>query len=140
MYTVTGGGNSGTNLNRERAVWNGQNPYGGTACGVVSTACKSYLDPTKFSTNPSYTVNLPLSYGNVVKGSFVGPQYTDWDVSVMRYFPVDEGLQFQFRAEYFNVLNHTNFGVPGVTFGGGFGQIVSTAEARIIQFALKLRR
>ena len=35
---------------------------------------------------------------------------------------------------------HTNFSVPGVTIGDGFGQIVSTStEARIIQFALKYR-
>jgi len=51
-----------------------------------------------------------------------------------------EKWNVQFRAEFFNTLNHTNFGVPGVTFGGGFGQIVSAAEARIVELALKLRR
>ena len=46
----------------------------------------------------------------------------------------------QFRAEFFNALNRANFGVPGVTMGAGFGQIVAMAtEARIIQFALKYR-
>jgi Carboxypeptidase regulatory-like domain/TonB-dependent Receptor Plug Domain len=137
--TVTGAGNSGTNLGRERGVWNGQNPYGGNACGSVTTACKSYLNPTKFSTNPSYTVNLPLSYGNVVKGSFVGPQYTNWDVSLMRYFPVKEALQFQFRAEYFNVLNHTNFGDPTASVtNGAFGRVTSASDPRIGQMSLKL--
>ena len=45
--TVTGAGNSGTNLGRERGVWNGKNPYGGNACGrrddglqAVSEHCK----------------------------------------------------------------------------------------------------
>jgi Outer membrane receptor for monomeric catechols len=137
--TVTGAGNSGTNLNRERGVWNGQNPYGGNACGAVSTACKSYLNTANFSTNPSYKVNLPLSYGNIVKGSFVGPQYTDWDVSVMRYFPVHETVQLQFRAEYFNVLNHTNFGDPNASVtNGAFGRVTSASDPRIGQMSLKL--
>ena len=137
--TVTGSGNSGTNLGRERGVWNGQNPYGGNACGGVKTACKSYLNTANFSTNPSYLVNLPLSYGNVVKGSFVGPQYADWDVSIMRYFPVHEALQFQFRAEYFNVLNHTNFGDPTASVtNGAFGRITSASDPRIGQLSLKM--
>jgi len=137
--TVTGAGNSGTNLGRERGVWKGGNPYGGNACGSVTTACKSYLNTANFTTNPSYTVNLPLSYGNVVKGSFVGPQYVDWDVSVMRYFPVHEALQFQFRAEYFNVLNHTNFGDPNASVtNGAFGRITSASDPRIGQLSLKL--
>jgi hypothetical protein len=137
--TVTGAGNSGTNLGRERGVWNGQNPYGGNACGSVTTACKSYLNTVNFSTNPSYTVNLPLSYGNIVKGSFVGPQYADWDVSVMRYFPVHEALQFQFRAEYFNVLNHSNFGDPNASVtNGAFGRVTSASDPRIGQMSLKL--
>lgn len=137
--TITGAGNSGTNLNRERGVWNGQNPYGGNACGGVSTACKSYLNTANFSTNPSYKVNLPLSYGNIVKGSFVGPQYTDWDVSVVRYFPVHEATQLQFRAEYFNVLNHTNFGDPNASVtNGAFGRVTSASDPRIAQMSLKL--
>jgi hypothetical protein len=137
--TVTGAGNSGTNLGRERGVWNAQNPYGGHACGSVTTACKSYLNTANFSTNPSYLVNLPLSYGNVVKGSFVGPQYADWDVSIMRYFPVHEALQFQFRAEYFNVLNHTNFGDPTASVtNGAFGRITSASDPRIGQLSLKM--
>jgi hypothetical protein len=137
--TVTGAGNSGTNLGRERGVWNGGRPYGGNACGSVTTACKSYLNTANFSTNPSYTVNLPLSYGNVVKGSFVGPQYADWDVSVMRFFPIHDALQFQFRAEYFNVLNHTNFGDPNASVtNGAFGRVTSASDPRIGQMSLKL--
>jgi hypothetical protein len=137
--TVTGqNGNSGTGLNRERAVWNGQKPYGGNACGSVHP-CKSYLNTANFSTNPKSTVNLPLSYGNVVKGSFVGPQFATWDVSATRFFPVSESAQFQFRAEFFNVLNHTNFGDPQQSqTNGAFGRITSTnGDPRIGQLSLK---
>ena len=136
--TVTGAQNSGTNLGRDRAVWNGQYPYGGNACGALAP-CKSYLNTANFSTNPSYKVNLPLSYGNVVKGSFVGPQFASWDVSATRFFPVTEAAQFQFRAEFFNVLNHTNFGDPQQNqTNGAFGRITSTnGDPRIGQLSLK---
>jgi hypothetical protein len=139
--TVTGTtGNSGTSLNRERAVWNGQTAYGGNACAGISTPCKNYLNPANFSSNPKYTANLPLSYGNVTKGSFVGPRYANWDVSIMRLFPIREATQFQFRAEYFNVLNHTNFGDPNQSqANGAFGRVTSTnGDPRIAQMSMKL--
>jgi hypothetical protein len=137
--TVTGANVSATGVNRDRAIWNGQNPYGGSACSSVSTPCKSYLNPVDFSQNPTAAVNVPLSYGNIAKGSFVGPRFTTWDVSIMRLFPVHESLQFQFRAEYFNVLNHTNFGDPqtGQT-NAAFGRITSANDPRIAQLSVKL--
>jgi hypothetical protein len=139
--TVTGvANNSGANLGRDRAVWNGQNPYGGNACSPTAH-CKSWLNPAVFSSNPKYTSNLELSYGNIVKGSFVGPQYASWDVSMIRDFPVRESVMFQFRAEFFNVLNHTNFGDPQQTqTNGAFGTITSTnGDPRIGQLSLKLQ-
>ena len=138
--TVTGANNSGTGLGRDRAIWNGQNPYGGNEC-AAGTHCKSWLNSASFSTNPSYTTNLPLSYGNIVKGSFVGPQYGTWDVSAIRDFPIHERLQLQFRAEFFNVLNHTNFGDPqqNQTNTTSFGAITATnGDPRIGQLSLKL--
>lgn len=137
--TITGAGNSGTGLGRERGVWNGLNPYANTACAGVSTPCKPLLNRANFSLNPLYTANLPLSYGNVVKGSFTGPQYNDWDVSLMRFFPIRETTQFQFRAEYFNVLNHTNLGDPAQSVtSSSFGRITSASDPRIGQLSLKL--
>jgi len=61
------------------------------------------------------------------------------DFNLAKDIPLGERVTAQFRAEFFNAFNHSNFGVPGVTIGAGFGQIVSAADARIIQFALKLR-
>jgi hypothetical protein len=137
--TVTGANVDGTGLNRDRAVWNGLSPYGGTEC-AAGTHCKNWLNKANFSTNPSYTTNLALTYGNVVKGSFVGPQFASWDTSVIRIFPIHESLQLQFRAEFFNVLNHTNFGDPQQTqTNSSFGSITSTnGDPRIGQLSLKL--
>jgi hypothetical protein len=133
---------------RDRAVQTGA-AYGGSACGA-STKCRSYLNNTSF-VNPtaagSYTAS---SYGTVKKGSFVGPRYADWDASVARKFPLYKaGTYLMFRAEYFNLLNHTNLGDPNATVGGSLGKITSTNpqnwsgtyttnDPRIAQFSLKL--
>jgi hypothetical protein len=47
------------------------------------------------------------------------------DFNLAKDFKLTERVGLQFRSEFFNALNHTNFGVPGVTVGAGFGQIVS---------------
>jgi len=74
-----------------------------------------------------------------VKGSFVGPQYASWDTSIIRVFPIHESLELQFRAEFFNVLNHTNFGDPQQNqVNGSFGTITSANDPRIGQLSLKL--
>ena len=83
------------------------------------------------------------------KGSFRGPGYADWDASIARMFPFTERTSLQFRAEYFNLLNHTNLGDPAHRLGGTFGRITSTTpqnvspatvanDPRIAQFSLKL--
>jgi len=129
---------SGAGQNRDRAVLVG-NPYGGNACGSVSP-CKSYLNPASFQNNASGT------YGNIVKGSIVGPRYTDWDMSLARNFAMGDRVALQFRAEYFNIFNHTNFGDPGTTNNASIGRITGTTpqngaaanDPRIGQFSLKL--
>jgi hypothetical protein len=62
------------------------------------------------------------------------------DLNLSKQFQITEKQSLQFRAEFFNALNHTNLGVPGVNLEASFGQITQTStEARIIQFALKYR-
>lgn len=77
--------------------------------------------------------------GNSGVGILRGPGLVNLDFNLSKEFPIHEQVSAQFRAEFFNALNHTNLGVPGIMIGGGFGQIVSAADARIIQFALKLK-
>jgi hypothetical protein len=134
--------NSGSLQNRDRAVYSGSGAYGGAAC-TTTVNCRNFLNPSAFSVNPVGT------FGNVQKGTFRGPGYADWDVSASRNFPFSERTALQFRAEYFNLLNHTNLGDPGTTLGGSFGKVTSTSpqlwtatqpqnDPRIAQFSLKL--
>jgi hypothetical protein len=128
---------------RDRAIQTGA-PYGGTAC-TTTVNCRNWLNPAGFTSPATGAGN----YGSVVKGSYVGPHYVDWDASLARNFPFTEGRFLQFRAEYFNLLNHTNLGDPGTTLGGSFGKITSTSpqnwagtapqnDPRIAQLSLKL--
>jgi hypothetical protein len=84
-----------------------------------------------------------------------GPGFHRLDFSAFKGFQISDRFSMQFRAEFFNILNHPNFNAPG--FGGNgvtsignstnftsstFGEIGSTRDApydpRQIQFALKL--
>jgi hypothetical protein len=83
------------------------------------------------------------SAGNYTNQSLHGPGFADLDASLFKSFAVParrENLQFQFRAEYFNVLNHTNFVEPGSLNinTASSSNLTSTYSPRVGQLALKL--
>ena len=77
----------------------------------------------------------------MVKGTLRGPGFTNWDAAVLRSFPVFRGSEFVFRAEYFDLLNHTELSNPNTNFtaaNSAFGTITgSQGGPRIAQFSLK---
>lgn len=79
-------------------------------------------------------------YGNLGKHPVDGPGFFNLDLSVFKNTKLNESTTLQFRTEFFNILNHTNFSNPGGGLtSGSFGQITSTSNrSREIQFALKL--
>jgi hypothetical protein len=97
----------------------------------------AFVPTTATAGAPGFVPNT--IFGNSGVGILRGPGYTNLDFNLSKEFTIVERVSAQFRAEFFNALNHPNFGVPGVTIGAGFGQIVNTLDPRIIQFALKLR-
>jgi hypothetical protein len=78
--------------------------------------------------------------GNEKRGTIVGPGMARWDANLYKNTNLTERLSLQFRAEAFNVLNHTNFdGFQSTRFGSGlFGKIAGARDARVMQLALKL--
>jgi len=69
-----------------------------------------------------------------------GPGLDEWDFSVHKKFAIDESRFFQFRAEIFNIFNHTNYYNPDGHFSDGptlFGKITQAQDPRLVQFALK---
>jgi len=69
-----------------------------------------------------------------------GPGLQDWDFSVHKKLAITEARYFEFRAELFNIFNHTNFYNPDGHFSDGptlFGKITQAQDPRLVQFALK---
>lgn len=92
-----------------------------------------------FSTN-SYKVAALGTFGNSGRNPLYGPSTFNIDFAVHKAIPITENLRLQYRAEFFNILNHPVLGNPGTTVtSGGFGRITSAGDPRVIQMALKLR-
>jgi hypothetical protein len=86
--------------------------------------------------NPPNAAGPP---GNAPRGSVRGPGLQRWDISLFKNLNIGEHVKTQFRAEAFNIFNHTNFdGVRLTRQSGSFGQIISTRDPRILQLGLKL--
>jgi hypothetical protein len=122
----------------------------------------AFQQPCPYGFNgPTATItNCQLLSGQSALGATsattFGPPFKRFDLSAFKNFQFSERIRLQFRAEFFNILNHPNFNAPG--FGGNgviaignslnfndttnFGRIGSTRDApndpRQIQFALKL--
>jgi Carboxypeptidase regulatory-like domain/TonB dependent receptor len=95
---------------------------------------KQWLNPAALQTPPTYT------YGNEGRDDLVGPAYTNVDISAYKNFPFLESRAVQFRAEFFNLFNHSNYAVPNTSVESStFGLITSAfAQGREIQFAVKV--
>ena len=98
----------------------------------------NYLNPAAFSL-PNYT----QPFGNAGRNLVRGYPFYELDFGLHKDFNLwSESRYLQFRAEAFNLLNHTNFN-PNSGFGttvnsGGFGVYTTTFPPRQIQLALKL--
>ena len=68
-----------------------------------------------------------------------GPGFWNVDFSMIKRTRISERTNIEFRAEFFNVFNHTNFftGENQTITSTTFGQVTDTFDPRIIQFAVK---
>jgi hypothetical protein len=105
---------------------------------LLKTQAK-WFDPAAFS--------LPTvrTWGNLGRGTLRGPGLQTVDLSVMKTTSLTERVGLQFRAEFFNALNHTNLGPPNpIVFSGASvspsaGLITTLAtDSRRIQLGLKI--
>jgi len=104
-----------------------------------------YFNPNNF-TDPTSTTNpSPLGqFGNTPHSLCCGPAISNTDFVVSKKTPITERWNTEFRAEFYNLFNHTQFSNPdgnftdGVPPNGTFGQILNTREGpRVLQFGLK---
>ena len=80
-----------------------------------------------------------VDFGNTGRNILTGPGQKDVDISIVKFFPVTERSQFEFRTEFFNAFNNVSFANPvNILESGNPAQIVATTTGpRVIQFALK---
>ena len=107
--------------------------------GGVYFSASNFTDPTS-PVNPS-----PLGqFGNVPHSLCCGPAISNTDFVVTKKTSINERWNTEFRAEFYNIFNHTQFSNPDGNFtdglppNGTFGQILTTREGpRVLQFGLK---
>jgi hypothetical protein len=104
-----------------------------------------YVDPSRDPVNlvggalplkPGTSERARAAFGTSSFDSMRGPGINNWDMGVHKNFSLYKESTFTFRAEFFNIWNHTQFAGPnsGVAAGSNFGLITSTQHAaRIIQ-------
>ncbi len=121
--------NNGNNFNRPNQV-----------CGVKASSPSL----SKWF-NTQCLVDAPDGeLGNAPRAPVYGPDFVNTDFSIIKRIPLAfrEGTDLDFRAEFFNLFNHPQFGLPGSDTDSttNFGVITSTVNnPRLIQFAVKLR-
>ena len=122
------------------------------ALGVAATSTTPAIPgffASEFSSPCAVGTTGTCQPGNLARNSVTGPSFFNADFSVIKNTKVTERLNLQFRGELFDILNHPNFGNPGLTFTPAsttFGVITSTrfptgdfGSARQIQFLLKVQ-
>lgn len=85
-------------------------------------------------------------FGNLGRNVVIGPGFNNTDFSIIKDTNLSNEIRVQFRAEFFDVFNHANFGRPGnVVATPAFGRITSTrfptgesGSSRQVQLAVKL--
>jgi carboxypeptidase family protein len=79
------------------------------------------------------------TFGTGGRNSVWGPGVRNWDFALYKNGKITERFNYQFRAEFFNVLNHPSFNSISTGVGSGnFGQITGAGDPRQIQFGLKV--
>lgn len=127
---------------------------------------KGNFNPNAFTIPPGFNGAWGQNQGNVGRNALRGPGFFQWDMSMMKNFPITEALKLQFRTDFFNILNHPNFANPdggictavtpatstspascapnpnfgrvGQTIADNLGSQIGNGTSRQIQFALKL--
>ena len=146
--------------------------------GTLSEACerpnlvanprlpKSRRTLDRFFNTDAYVLQPPGTFGNAGLNMITGPGINNWDFSIFKDFSLPwfgrgsnslagESARLQFRAEFFNLFNHTQFNAVNTTFvpqtdvngnllvgkpadpSSGFGAVTGAWAPREIQFALK---
>jgi len=77
-------------------------------------------------------------FGDANRRFFHGPGLNNFDLALLKELPLTETKSFEFRAEWFNIFNHAQFGAPSGNVNSAiFGLVTSANAPRIGQMAIK---
>ena len=123
---------TGFSANRPDLV-TGQDPNSGPR------AVDAWLNADAFARVTPDPLSPVQQFGTAGRNIALGPRYTNWDFAASKNIRLTESKSLQFRAELFNILNHTNFHLPNSDISSPtFNQILAAEPPRLVQFALKL--
>jgi hypothetical protein len=105
VINTPGGGNS-RNVRRPDLIA-GVNPF--------INKDRQVLNPAAFA------IPQPGTFGNLERNLLHGPSFFQQDLIVAKKFAITEGTNLEFRSEFFNIFNSTNFGSPPAQFPSTFG-------------------
>jgi hypothetical protein len=119
------------------------NEGGNTGCPTQIHTLQNWFNPCAFAKAPAGQL------GTAPRAPVYGPRFVNTDFSVIKDFPLPfrEAMKLQFRAEFFNLLNHAQFFLNGFSDTGqqdintpsSFGVVNNTVNnPRVVQFALRL--
>ena len=93
-----------------------------------------------FNTAAFAPVTVAGASGNERRGAVNGPGLWRYDMALLKNTRIRESVNLQFRAEAFNLFNHTNFQTVGTTLTttSTFGHVTAVRDPRIMQLGLKL--
>jgi hypothetical protein len=117
------------------------NEGGQTGCPTQIHTLQNWFNPCAFAKAPAGEL------GTAPRAPVYGPRFVNTDFSIIKDFPLREAMNLQFRAEFFNFLNHAQYYLEGFAGTGeqdintpsSFGVVNNTVNnPRLIQFALRL--
>jgi hypothetical protein len=120
-----------------------QRPDFGLTAGCVPASGKLVFFNTCLYHDPALG-----SFGDVGRNTLQGPGYQTWDFTAGKHFPIRERYTLEFRADLFNIFNHTNFLLSSsgpqnsnnstVLGAQQFGFLTAARDPRLVQLSLKL--
>ncbi len=123
VVNTPGGGNS-RNVRRPNLV-QGANPY--------LNNDRNFINPAAF------TIPDAGTFGDFPRNALSGPGFRQLDLILAKRFPIGETMNFEFRTEFFNILNHTNFSNPSTTLSNALpslsysGGVYSASTSNVVQ-------
>jgi hypothetical protein len=130
-YSITSGkDNSASAVNQDRADLVGD-------WHIAGDRSKNDIIQEAFNVD-AFAQNRAGTFGNTGRNILRGMFRENLDFGAIKNFPITERHKLQFRAEFFNILNHANLGNPNANQSAvQFGRITGAGAPRVIQLALK---